>query len=446
MSIFDQQRLTNSLLQLDSEGLQRGLYSDKYFANIVRILEGLRGARYGFSGKTPRQLPVDVTGFPVGDIEVEAQIFNRRAPHALIAGVDVALAMIRHAAGHYEEDRFVEAWQRLEVVAVEDGVITHYDGHPENVSTVIEIRGRYSDFTLLETPMLGVLSRASRIATNVYNVLQVCNGKPVLFFPARFDLPQVQSIDGYAYRLAVQCYNLESGSTMAALVSTDAQAAWWGGRGGGTIPHAIIACFFADTAEAMLAFARYIPVEVPRIALVDFNNDTVAASLATVNAFWPHYLEALISGSEVEQKRWTLNGVRLDTSANMLDASLTADDEKGVSPQLVRLVRTALNNAWEQWDVPEKWRDTAQAYCKRVQIVVTGGFNRDRIERFEREGVPVDVYGVGSTFLTNDKATNTDFTMDVVRVKVEGQWVDVPKVGRLPGDNPDLQPVDLSQL
>jgi len=446
MSIFDQQRLTNTILQLELEGLRRGFYSDKYFTNIVRILEGLRGAGYGFAGNTPRQLPVDVRGFPVGDIEVEAQIFNRRAPHALIAGVDVALAMIRHAAGHYEEDHFIEGWQRLEVVAVEDGVITHYDGHPENVSTVIEIRGRYSDFTLLETPILGVLSRASRIATNVYNVLQVCNGKSVLFFPARFDLPQVQSIDGYAYRLAVQRYNAESGGNMAALVSTDAQAAWWGGRGGGTVPHAIIACFFADTAEAMVAFAHYIPVEVPRIALVDFNNDAVGASLATVNAFWPHYLEALISGSEVEQKRWTLNGVRLDTSANMLDVSLASEDERGVSAELVRVVRAAFDKAWEQWDVPEKWREAAQSYCKQVQIVVTGGFNRDRIERFEREGVPVDVYGVGSTFLTNDKATNTDFTMDVVRIKVDGQWVDVPKVGRLPGDNPDLQRVDLSRL
>jgi len=185
---------------------------------------------------------------------------------------------------------------------------------------------------------------------------------------------------------------------------------------------------------------------VPRIALVDFNNDAVGASLATVNAFWPHYLEALISGSEVEQKRWTLNGVRLDTSANMLDVSLASEDERGVSAELVRVVRAAFDKAWEQWDVPEKWREAAQSYCKQVQIVVTGGFNRDRIERFEREGVPVDVYGVGSTFLTNDKATNTDFTMDVVRIKVDGQWVDVPKVGRLPGDNPDLQRVDLSRL
>ena len=30
--------------------------------------------------------------------------------------------------------------------------------------------------------MLGVMTRASRVATNVYQVLEVSNGKPVLFF------------------------------------------------------------------------------------------------------------------------------------------------------------------------------------------------------------------------------------------------------------------------
>ena len=36
---------------------------------------------------------------------------------------------------------------------------------------VLKIRGRYRDFALLETAILGVLTRASRIATNVYDVL-----------------------------------------------------------------------------------------------------------------------------------------------------------------------------------------------------------------------------------------------------------------------------------
>ena len=447
MTTFNQNRLTNEIFRLDIEGLRRGHYSDKYFANIAMILDGLRRVNYTFSGRSPRDLPIDISKVNVGDIIVEAQVFNRRKPMALIAGIDVALAMIRHATGYYDgNNQFLETWQDLEVVAVEDGDITDYDGHPDNVNTVLEIRGSYRDFALLETPILGVLSRASRIATNVYEVLQVANGKPVLFFPARFDLAEVQSVDGYAYWLAIQRYNAETGNNMTPLVSTDAQGAWWGGAGGGTVPHAIIACFLGDTAESMRAFAHHIPVDVPRIVLADFNNDTVGAIRETLNVFWDEYQQAYLTQDETAQKRWTLNAVRLDTSSNMLDVSLTDDADKGVSPNLVRTVRKAIDSTWESWDVPDNLREVAEAYCKQVQIVVSGGFNREKIEKFEREDVPVDIYGVGSTFLSNDKRTNTDFTMDVVRLKIDGEWIDMPKKGRLPCDNPDLELIDLSKL
>lgn len=446
MTILNGQRLTNRQIGLDIEGLRRGDYTDKYFENIVRILEGLRAADYVFVGQNPRPIAQRFGALPVGDLVVEAQVFNRRAPRALIGGVDVALAMLRYAAGYFEEGQFVETYQQLDVTAVEDGVFTYYEGDPENVQTVLEIRGRYRDFAVLETTILGVLTRASRIATNVYDVLEASHGKPVLFFPARFDLYEVQKLDGYAYWLAVQRYNADSGQQVAPIVSTNAQGAWWGGRGGGTIPHALIACFLADTAEAMAAFARHIPVEVPRIVLVDFNNDSVRDSLLTLDVFWQQYRQALEAGDSEAQRRWTLNGVRLDTSGTMRDFSLKPEDPTGVNPVLVRTVREALNTAWQRWDLPEKWVETAKAYCRAVRIVVSGGFNREKIALFEREGVPVDVYGVGSTFLQNDKTTNTDFTMDVVRVMIDQQWVDMAKVGRRPCDNSDLRPVDLSVL
>jgi len=47
-----------------------------------------------------------------------------------------------------------------------------------------------------------------------------------------------------------------------------------------------IACFFGDTAAAMLAFAATRPPSIPRIALVDFNNDSVADSLRTLKAMF----------------------------------------------------------------------------------------------------------------------------------------------------------------
>ncbi|MBZ0277889.1 MAG: nicotinate phosphoribosyltransferase [Anaerolineae bacterium] len=446
MTVFDQKRLTNTLFRMDIEGLRRGYYSDKYFENVVHVLAGLRNAGYAFAGSSPRPLSVDPAGIPIGDIEVEAQIFNRRAPRALVAGVDVVLSMLRHATGYYENDHFVETADRLDIEAVYDGVFTEYSGNPEKIQPVIRIRGCYRDFALLETPILGVLTRASRMATNVYSVLAAANGKPVLFFPARFDLPQVQEVDGYAYWLAVQRHNHDSGQTMTPLASTDAQCAWWGGKGGGTVPHALIACFLADTAEAMIAFAEHLPPSVPRIALVDFNNDSVQASLDVLRVFWPHYQASLESGDVDAQRRWSLYGVRLDTSSNTRDAALPPDGPTGVNPVLVRIVRDALDTAWESWDVPEHLRETARDYCRNVKIVTSGGFDLKRVQDYEQQGVPVDIYGVGSTFLRNDSATATDFTMDIVRVKLHGEWVDMAKVGRQPCDNPDLRPVILQNL
>lgn len=443
MTVFDQQRLTNQRMQLDIERIRQGYYSDKYFENVVTVLEGAHRAGLRFDGNSPRSLSVDPEGELVGDVMVEAQFFHRRTPHVIIAGIDAALAMLRYGAGRFEDGRFIETWKHLEVEAVHDGALVEYSGNPAEVKPVLRVRGRYRDFALLETAMLGVLSHATRIATNVYMLLEVCNGKPVLFFPARFDLPEVQMLDGYAYWVAVQRYNQLFDKPIQPSASTDAQGAWWGGLGGGTVPHALIAAFLGDTVAAMKAYAQFVPVDVPRILLADFNNDTVGASVSTLSAYWEHYRAALDAGDDEGQRRWTLHGVRLDTSASIRDKSLEPDGPYGTNPQLVSVTRAALDAAWQAWDVPESLRAAAQAFCKQVQIVVSGGFNRERIAEYEAAGVPVDVYGVGSHFLRNDSSTNTDFTMDLVRVKVHDTWVDMAKVGRQPNDNLDLASVDL---
>jgi nicotinate phosphoribosyltransferase len=440
MSIFDHTRLDQDVMKLDIEGLRKGHYSDQYFSNVSRILDHLSAEDYRYAGADPRGvLHGDV--YRTGDAIVEAQIFNRRSPMALIAGVDVALEMLRQATGYFRDGSFVQSAEDLEVYAVQDGAITYYDGDPENVLTVIEVRGRYRDFALLETPILGVLSRASRIATNVYEVLQVANGKPVLFFPARFDVPEVQAIDGYAYWLAVRRYNMEYGAQVPPIVSTDAQGAWWGGIGAGTVPHAIIAAFLADEVETMKNYARVIPVEIPRILLADFSNDCVTAATTVLRAYWPEYRDAWVRGDAEAMARWTLHGVRLDTSGTLRDVSLLSTDPKGVNPVLVRMVRAAMDRAWEGWVLDRSEEDVAKAFCRQVRIYVTGGFHRQKVEQFERARVPVDAYGVGSTFLSNNSETNTDFTMDVVRIRIGDRWVDMAKVGRRPCDNPDLEQI-----
>jgi nicotinate phosphoribosyltransferase len=69
----------------------------------------------------------------------------------------------------------------------------------------------------------------------------------------------------------------------------------------------------------------------------------------------------------------------------------------GVNPQLVWNVRRALDR--------EGFPGT--------KIVVSGGFNVEKIRAFEELGVPVDSYGVGSSLF----AGRFDFTADIVQVE-----------------------------
>jgi len=359
-----------------------------------------------------------------------------------VVGIDKALAMLRHCTGYWEDSAFTETSGQLEVWAVQDGDMVQYNGDPAHVEPVLRVRGRYRDFALLETPTLGILTRASRVATNVYETLIAARGKPVLFFPARFDLHEVQAADGYAYNIAVQRFNADFAGRLGPYVSTDAQGDWWGGAGGGTIAHAALACFLGDTAEAIWAFATYLPPEIPRIALVDFNNDSAGDSLSTLERMFRHYRQLVDRGDETEARKYVLYGVRLDTSGSIRDVNVPPlgdpDMDLGVTPRLALIVRQALDADWEGWNLPQEWRERARQYCRQVKIVVSGGFNPEKIRRFERLGVPVDVYAVGSSLFSNDGPTVTDFTADVVRVRHHGEWFPMAKVGRAPGENPQL--------
>lgn len=446
MSIFDGKRLTNETFKLDIERMRRGWYSDKYFENINRMLTTLSKEGYNYSGKF-HNLPAGVSPeqIAVGDIEVEMQWFTRRMGKTTVVGVDKSLAMLKHCTGYFEGDKFIDTSDKLEVWAVQDGTIVKYDGDPTKIQPVIKVRGRYRDFALLETPTLGILTRSSRVATNVYETLVASRGKPVLFFPARFDVHEVQAADGYAYNIALQRFNKDHAQELGAFVSTDAQGDWWGGAGGGTVAHAAIASFLGDTAEAMMQFSHILPAQIPRIALVDFNNDSVRDALRVLDAMFAKYRELMDAGNKEEAEKYKLYGLRLDTSGSLRDVSvLPLGDpalDLGVNPRLVFNVRQALDTASEKWVLPEAWREAAREFCRSVKIVVSGGFNPDKIRKFEKLEVPVDIYAVGSYLFNNGNSTTTDYTGDVVRVKIHGEWIDMAKVGRKVGENENLEKV-----
>ena len=450
MSVFDRRRLPPSVFKLDVDRMREGWYSDKYFINIAATLAELAATGYRFGGTAPdlSDLEVDLRSVDVGSIEVEMQWFHRRPPSAVVVGVDKALAMLKECTGYLDDrGRFVNTYDRMEVWAVHDGTEVAYEGDPASVSPVMRVRGRYRDFAILETPTLGALTRGSRVATNVYEVLKAARGKTVLFFPARFDAHEVQAADGYAYQVAVQLFNQNFGKSLAAYVSTDAQGDWWGGAGGGTVAHAAIACFLGDTAEATLAFAATRPADIPRIALVDFRNDCVGTSLEVIRALFKPYLRLLKEGRPEEARKYKLYGVRPDTSSNLRDVSVPPLGDRrldcGVNARLVFAMREAIDREWTSWDLPEADRRIAEQYCKDVKIAVTGGFTPAKITQFEELKVPADIYGVGSWLLSacDVCGTNNDFTADVVRVRIDGRWHDLAKVGRKACDNLMLERV-----
>jgi nicotinate phosphoribosyltransferase len=200
-----------------------------------------------------------------------------------------------------------------------------------------------------------------------------------------------------------------------------------------------------DTAAAMLAFAELLPVKIPRIALGDFNNDCVGDTLSTLKAMFFKFMQHMQSGNTDEAARYVLYGVRTDTSGTLRDISVpplgAAELDLGVNPRLVFQLRQSLDGAWQQWNLPVEWQEKARLYCRNVKIVVSGGFTPEKIRRFESLGVPVDTYAVGSSLFDNHGPTINDYTADVVRVKIDGQWVDMAKIGRGPCDNADLKRV-----
>ena len=403
-------RLAHWVFGLPVAELRAGYRSAVYFDRARRILAG-EGA----------------------DTRVTMQVFQR-ADGVVACGVDEALAVLALGAGAFTDqdaaDRafgehlqarnqarrarvlggpaYLEAvraqvdteialdqlWRsgggELQVRALRDG------DHVEAWEPVVEITGPYRLVAHLESVYLGVLARRSLVASNVRKVVGAADGKPVLFFADRFDHWATQGGDGYAAFVGG-----------AQGVATDAQAAWWGERGLGTTPHALIATFGGDTVAAMRAFARHIP-DVPLVALVDFDNDCVGTSLACARAFG--------------ERLW---GVRLDTASTLVDRSLWDQlgdfDPTGVNPQLVRNVRRGLD---------------AEGF-QHVRVICSGGFNAERITAFERAGVPVDSYAVGSSLLKGA----SDYTADVVLR--EGQ--PCAKVGRHYRPSERLQPVDLGR-
>ena len=168
------------------------------------------------------------------------------------------------------------------------------------------------------------------------------------------------------------------------------------------MPHSLIAAYDGDTVAAARHFADWAPRDMNVTVLIDFENDSLRTALDVATALGP--------------RLW---GVRLDTSESLVDRSLWEEmgdfRPTGVNDRLVRKVRDALDAAG----------------FGAVKIVASGGFTLEKIRAFEREEVPVDAYGVGSSLIRG----SNDFTADIVLSDGKPS----AKVGRWLKPNPRLE-------
>lgn len=326
-------RLTNKTFQFDKR-LGDGFFAANYFLKSRKIVENC----------APNHI-------------VTMQFFQR-TDNAMVCGIDEAIALIHTFAVHPEE---------LEIYALNDGDVVCAN------EPVLKVKGKYENFGFLESMIDGILARRSSVATNTYRVMNALKGADVFSMADRQDEYHTQIGDGYA-------------SYVAGIrkVSTDAQGLWWGGKGVGTMPHALIQVCGGDVCKAADIYHKTFPNEKVT-ALIDYNNDVITDSLKLA-----------------EHLGETLRAVRVDTSKSLIDhyfddKDTSKFDPHGVCKELIFALRDALDlNGFNY-----------------VKIIVSSSFTAEKIAEWVKLGVPVDTYGVGTSLVNN---MTVGFTGDLVEL------------------------------
>jgi len=228
-----------------------------------------------------------------------------------------------------------------------------YPGEPVTV-----IRGRYSQFGVLETALLGLLCQASGVATKAARCKKAAGNHVVMNFGARRMHPALAPmIDRCAYL---------GGCDSVAVVES---ARMLGLEPAGTIPHALV-LLLGDTVRAAQAFDHAMDSRVPRIVLIDTFGDEKFETLRIVQALGER-----------------LSAVRLDTPSS----------RRGDMLEMLREVR---------------WELDLRGFSQ-VKLLVSGGLDEVEIQRLNPHA---DGYGVG-TAISNAPVIN--FSLDIV--EIDGQ-------------------------
>jgi nicotinate phosphoribosyltransferase len=174
---------------------------------------------------------------PVVKAEFIAKGLSDNWPWAVFAGLEEAVYLMKRLP--------------VKVRAMQEGTV-FYPYEP-----VIEVEGKYQDFCVYETAVLGLICQASGIATKAARIKKLAGERPVISFGARRMHPVLAPmIERNAYiggcdGVAV----VKSGE----IIGEDPM---------GTMPHALIICM-GSTVDAIKAYDEVLEPRFPRVALID---------------------------------------------------------------------------------------------------------------------------------------------------------------------------------
>jgi nicotinate phosphoribosyltransferase len=269
-----------------------------------------------------------------------------------------------------EEAMYLMKYLKIKVRAMKEGTI-FYPYEP-----VMEIEGRYQDFCVYETAMLGLICQASGIATKAARFKKLAEGRPVISFGARRMHPilapmiERNAFIGGCDGVAV----IKSGE----IIGEDPM---------GTMPHALIICM-GSTVDAIKAYDEVLEPKFKRVALID--------------TFLDEKFEAL-NVAEAMGKR--LFAIRLDTPSS----------RRGNFYRILEEVRWELNLRG----------------FKHIKLYVSGGIKEEDIPVLNPV---VDAYGIGTSI---SNAPVVDYAMDIMEVEGKplakrGKWSGSKRVLRCP--------------
>lgn len=357
---------------------------------------------------------------------VRAQVFVRKGP-GVVSGLDEAVKYIK------EETNLLKNGGKL--YALKNGM------NYKPLETQIILEGYIQDIIEHETEYLGILSKGISLANKIDEpnldeitkkasiITRLVGNRPVSYFGARHWHPDDDA------KIAKATYN--GGFTNA---STDAGAKAFGKKGIGTIPHALENVYAwkygkeFGVQKATEAFDKYISKDVPRIALIDFNNKEIDDTIATAKA--------------LDEK---LNGVRVDTCGeNISQGSLKKYDQEKVNKFFEKKLNDIPQEYQKYWagngvtisGVYSLNKALLEEDFQNLNIILTSGFGSvEKIKAFldaekRLEMKLFDGLGVGGIY------KSIAATMDIVAVGNDANSLEeMSKVGRIYRPNLRLEEV-----